>query len=146
MADFAVFTRNYREHIVAAGERERGVFRSKVRWSTPERALKEGDTIDVYIALADGNRSGYIEFRAKLSKIILNPNHNDPDVIEMLKNTPSSTEGEELWEGNVETLYELTNIEKVEPPFPFTELRKLNGGENIDSNYSRSYCIVQAID
>ncbi len=142
MADFAIFTRNYRKYIAAVGER--GVFRSSVRWAKPERALKKGATVDVYIAPVDG--SGEIEFRARLTNIKLEPNRNDPDVIEMLKNTPSSTEGEGLWEGDVATLYELTDIKKVEPLFHFTQLRKLNGGENINPDYARSYCIVQAID
>lgn len=142
MADFAIFTRNYRQHIATIGDR--GVFRSSMRWARPERALKKGDIVDVYIAPVDGN--GEIEFRARLTNVKLEPSRNDPDVIEMLKNTPSSTEGEGLWEGDVATLYELTDIQKVEPSFHFTQLRKLDGGDNIDPDYSRSYCIVQAID
>ncbi len=146
MANFAIFTRNYETHINAAGGR--GVFRSGSLWATPERALKKGDTIDVYISLIDPpvEEEGLIKFRAKLASIILNPDPNDPDVIEMLKKIPSSTEGEELWEGNVKTLYELINIEKFEEKRYFIELHKLNGGKKIDPNYSRSYCIVQTID
>jgi hypothetical protein len=64
----------------------------------------------------------------------------------LMKNVPKTTAGEGLWDGNVKTLYEVTDLIKVNKPFHFTDLKKLNGGQNIDSKYARSYCIVQAID
>lgn len=142
MAKFGVFTRNYRQHISASGTG--GVFRSSVRWARPARALDKGQEIDVYIAPVDGN--GEVKFRAKLKKVKLDPKEHDPEVKEMLQKAPSTTEKEGLWEGNVATLYELAEIIEINPSFHFTELKKLDGGENINPEYSRAYCIVRAID
>lgn len=125
MADFGIFTRNYRQHISAAGNR--GVFRSSVRWARPARALDEGKEVDVYIAPVDGN--GEVEFRAKLKKVKLNPDENDPEIKEMLQNAPSTTSTEGLWEGGVETLFELIEMQEINPPFHFTELKKLSDSE-----------------
>jgi hypothetical protein len=142
MADFAIFTRNYRQHLATI--KERVVFRSNVRWARAARALEEGDAVDVYIAPVDGN--GEVEFRAKLSRVLLEPHTGEKSVKEMLAYTPETTAGEGLWDGELVTLYEVTMLEKVDPPFHFTKLRKLNNGVNIDPGYSRSYCIVKAID
>jgi len=141
MADFAVFTRNYSKHIVVS--QSSAVFRSSVRWASPAKALEKGQHVDVYISV-EGN--GDVAFRARPARVMLSPEENDPEVKEMLAKCPESTEEEGLWDGGVKTLYELADIAKVETPFHFTELKRLQGGNNISSAYSRSYCLVQAID
>lgn len=142
MPDFAVFTRNYLNHVVGSGPG--GIFRSRVRWASPAKALDKGQEVDVYIAPVDGN--GDVAFRAKLVRVKLNPDENDPEVKEMLTKCPESTKEEGLWEGGVETLYELDGIAEIDPPFHFTELKRLHGGNNISPGYSRSYCLVKTID
>jgi len=64
----------------------------------------------------------------------------------MLQNAPRTTGTEGFWEGDVKTLFELIEIQKINPPFHFTKLKKLSGGEAISPDYSRSYCMVQAVD
>lgn len=142
MASLAIFTRNYKQHLSSA--KGHAVFRSSVRWASAARALDDGKIVDVYIANVEGD--GTIEYRARLVKVLLNPTMENSEVIALLKKVPITTAGEGLWDGKVKTFYEVKDLIKVDKPFHFTDLKKLNGGQNIDAEYSRSYCIVQAID
>lgn len=61
-----------------------------------------------------------------------------------LQNELDTSKKEELWGGNVSTLYMFRGCLKVKEPFLYTELLKIGDEELINENFSYSYSICYA--
>ncbi len=145
----AIFTRHQTSHIEEAlaiqtetPDRE-VTFRAAARWVSPHKAVAGGMAPPVYIALADGGAT--VSHEAQLTRVLVDPEDNQDKAIEIGGFSLESTREEPLWGKQVQTLYTITNLRKLEEPFPMTKLIRFNGGKSIDANYNRAYCLVRPV-
>lgn len=141
-----VFTRGYPDQLKEANQRDVDAlttFRSKKKWRAVENALKwRDDDIRVYFCPIGENE---IHYTAVLDGLLINPEAGT-DVAEEFLETDLEIHREHndgLWEqwGGVNTLYRVSQFQKIEDPFSFTKLRKVSDGENIDPDYGYSYSL-----
>lgn len=143
----AVFSRNwpqYLEEAVEIDERAPGrlvSFRSHVPWKSAADLLQTHGPIPIYFAENDGN--GRVTHVARLRDVVLRPESGDAATERLMKYRPKRTSGDE-WEEGKGTLYAISDCRRVDRPFAQHMLLKWNDGEPIDTNYSRSYCLVRA--
>jgi hypothetical protein len=147
--NIAVFTRNHRKYIEEAVARnlvrpERfTTFRSAVKWTNAHFANSEYGAMPIYFAPIGSKKR--VEYEALLHQIHLDPVVGQPDTIEILALELESTKNEGLWEQYekpVKTLYVISHCKRLEEPFPFTSLIKLEDEKPISENYGYSYSIV----
>lgn len=147
LGELAVFNRNhtpYMEQTLAihADNPEREVtFRAATRWVSVEKAVSAGMNPTIYIAEVDGDSE--VRYEARLGRVLIDPESDRELANELNELSLESTRNEGLWNGQVQTLYTITHLRRLERPFSMTELVKLNGGEVIDANYTRAYCLVR---
>jgi hypothetical protein len=81
--------------------------------------------------------------------LLLNPEPEAERTKELLKTDLEIHRNHDdgLWEqwGGVNTLYRVTQFQKVNGPFSFTKLRKVSDGDHIDPSYGYSYSLVHQI-
>lgn len=142
MAGKAVFARNYGVHLEGAAAlpaEQLATFRSQTRWVSAAKAVAEEGSIPIYFASGDGSE---VRYQADLVAVRIDPEPGD----ELLQHSVASTEGEELWDNKVRTLYAIKGCRPVEPPFPMTRLIKVSDGLPIDPNFRRSYVNVFEVE
>lgn len=145
-----VFTRGYPDQLEQASQREQNAlttFRSKKTWRAVDNALKwRDDEVSVYFCPIGEDR---IHYTALLDGLLLDPEEEAEQTSEFLETDLEihRAHNDGLWEqwGGVNTLYRVTQFEKVEEPFSFTKLRKVSDGEHIDPDYGYSYSLVHQI-
>jgi hypothetical protein len=152
--EVAIFTRNHRHHVESAvslsvSDPTRQItFRACSKWVSTLDALNKKKPRDLYISPIGGN--GMVEYVADLHRVHLEPQRGQPVTEELLKLTTPSTADEGLWEQNerqnVQTLYVVSNVRKLEHLFPMTKLVKLSDNKPIGENYGYSYCLVYPHD
>ncbi len=152
--DVAIFTRNHRNHLeqavsLSAFDPTRQItFRARSKWVSALDALNKKKPRDLYISPVGGD--GIVEYVADLYLVHLDPQRGQPVTEELLKLATASTADEGLWEHyegqNVQTLYVVSNIRKLEQPFPMTKLVKVSDNKPIRENYGYSYCLVYPYD
>ena len=139
----AIFSRNWPKYLKAAAKRganEPTTFRSKVRWVSAAKAIKLHGPRRIYFASIEGG--GLVEFEADLVDVQLDPVKSNSRTRLLLGHELAMTEGEDLWDDGVQTLYVITNCRKIPTPFPQTRLHKVSDQKPIDANYIRSYALV----
>ncbi len=140
-----VFTRGYQDQLEEAANRDPDAlttFRSQDSWRSAENALEWSDEDIIVYYCPRGKEK--VHYTAVLEDTHLHPDRDDDETERMLATQldihREADDG--LWGGEVETLYQVSNFEAVDEPFPFTELRKLSDNEPIAPNYSYSYSVV----
>jgi len=145
----AVFTRNHRHYLSHAAriqEKSPGkqiTFRSQQEWTTAFRAVQSQSDIPIYFAVIDGE--GKVEYEARLVRVLVGPQSNDPATKLLLEDCLEETSGEGLWEEygqTLKTLYVIKACKKLTRPFSMTSLIKASDGEPIHPDYSYSYSVV----
>lgn len=152
--EVAIFTRNHGHHVeqavsLSASDPTRQItFRARSKWVSALDALNIKRPRELYIAPVAGE--GMVQFVADLQRVHLDPQRGQPVTEELLKLTTASTADEGLWEQyegqNVRTLYVVSNVRKLEKPFPMTKLVKVSDNKTIRENYGYSYCLVHPHD
>lgn len=141
-----VFTRDYEDQLEEAAERESDTlttFRSQKPWRSVENAMMwRDDNVIVYSCLIGKEQ---IYYTAVLEDILLHPTDERDGVDKYLESQLDihRHHDEGLWEGDVSTLYQVSQVTRLDEPFPFTELRKVSNGEPLDADYGYSYSVVQ---
>ena len=150
-AKLAVFTRNHKRHLdealrVSSAEPDRPIpFRGVSRWSSAVRALQQHSPIDIYFAVVDSG--SLVQYAAKLQRVIVDPQRDQPETVQLLKLSTSTTRDEGLWEDTDKpagTLYAINRLERVSEPFPMTELIKVSDDQPINPDYRYSYTLIYA--
>ncbi len=145
----AVFARNHRHYLDEAISRNTArperftTFRSSRRWAGAHTANVEHGTLTIYFAPVGGDKG--IEYTAILHQVHLDPAVDDPITQEVLACELESTRAEGLWEQlgqKVQTLYTISHCERIDRPFPITELIKASDGTPISQKYGYSYSLV----
>jgi hypothetical protein len=85
---------------------------------------------------------GFVEYVAELHEAHIHPSESDRKTVELLAHALEATEGEGLWDEDVETPYTISNCRRLKEPFPMTRLIKVSDGAAISKNYNYSYCMV----
>lgn len=140
-----VFTRGYQDQMEEAANRPNDAlttFRSQDSWRSAKNALDWTDE-DIIVYYCPRGKD-HIHYTAVLEDIYLHPDRDDDKTAAMLETQldihRQADDG--LWDGDVTTLYQVSNFTAVDDPFSFTELRKLSDNDPIAANYSYSYSIV----
>lgn len=141
MADIAILSKNYKEHLVAASKRNAPVtFYSNRPWTKAlDKLIKQG-TMSVYFTA--GGDSNVVEYQGTITRILLNPAANAPETQEMLRDCLDNGAIEDLKGNKLKTLYSVKDLKKLTNPFSQTELLKVNGGKPVSAKYDRGYCVV----
>ncbi len=149
MADIAVLTRNYWEHLSEKiGNLEPVTFYSNVAWKRIERARNnEGKDVVVYFVAAktpgsDTSHTDEVTYSGKLREILILPDVGNPQVYELLAHAPDEAAKNAIENGQVKTIYSVSGIEEISP-FSQTVLQKVSDGKHVSKDYIRSYCIVK---
>ena len=141
MADIGILTKNYRIHLDKAIESGGTVtFYSNTRWVSAKNALTNGKKVELYF-VADGG-SGTVEYQGSLSEATIAPVQNTAEAVALLLKAPDDAARQGLQSGVIKTLYSVTNLHKLQPPFSQTKLLKLSDGKCVSEAYDRAYCIV----
>ncbi|HEY9852897.1 MAG TPA: hypothetical protein V6D28_25715 [Leptolyngbyaceae cyanobacterium] len=146
----AVFCRNYQQHLEDASNKspdERITFRSYLKWTSAELAVKTHGHRKIYFALGEDS---LVRYEAVLELVELDPKPNTHLTNNLLEKCLPSTHNEGLWEKEngeigVKTLYVVSHCRKLPEPFPQTKLIKLSDNTPIDENFIRSYVLVYEI-
>jgi hypothetical protein len=147
--NIAVFTRNHLKYIAAAAARNLDrperftTFRSAVKWSSAHLANSKYGTMPIYFAPIGSDKG--VEYEALLHQIHLNPVAGHPETIEVLASELESTRNEGLWEQynkHVKTLYVISHCNRIDNPFPISNLIKFEDEKPISENYGYSYSVV----
>ena len=150
-AKLAVFTRNHKRHLdealgVSSAEPARLIpFRGTKRWKSAAQALQQHSPIDIYFAVVDSG--SFVQYAAKLQRVIVDPHRAQPETQQLLKLSTSTTRDEGLWEDTGKpagTLYAINRLERVSEPFPMTELIKVSDDQPISPDYGYSYALIYA--
>jgi len=137
-----VFARNHVPYLNRASAQpgRRAIFRSQIRWSGARDLLKRYDSVYVYLCPIPGN--GMVEFAGRLVDVELDPSEASMAALMGRTGARNVAPGETLWDGACKTLY-VVEIERLDKPFPMTELKKLSDGTPISADYGYSYCLVR---
>lgn len=143
----AVFTRGFQDQMDEASDRPNDTlttFRSQKTWRSVDNATGwRDDDILVYYCPRGKER---IHYSAILEDVLLHPVSDSKQTEKFLETQLDVHRRVEdgLWEesGGVNTLYRVTGFSSVDEPFPFTELRKIDGGDPLDPEYGYSYSLV----
>ena len=156
--DAAVFARNHWVYLVEAagrGKSARTTFRASAKWKSAWIALNEHGPRQIYFSPIDPPKKyegPLVTHQATLHSILLldeiethlsEPEKN-PEVKLFLENELDTTKEEELWGGNVSTLYEISGCNLLEKPFYYTDLIKIGDEAPIDEKFNYSYSICHA--
>lgn len=153
MKQIAVFTRNHASYLIAAchvtqQDSNRPItFRSAKRWSTAEAALRKQKTLQLYFAPIGSTST--VQYEATLKFLVLDPKEGDAGTESWLPFALPDTLGEGLWQTEntgVKTLYVVSHCQRLERPFPITELRKASDGVPISKDYGYSYVPVLQLE
>jgi hypothetical protein len=146
-SELAVFAINHLDHLkeaARASQRDpavRRTFRSRRRWVTAARAVKQDGPRRVYFAVVDSGP--IIQYEAALVEVYVNPNRTAVRTKRLLGCSGETTKGENLWHDTVQTLYVISDCRKLTRRFPQTELQKFKGGLPLAANYTRPYALVR---
>ena len=95
MADIAILSKNYRDHLDAASNKDgRVTFYSNSPWVKASTHLSQQKTMSIYF-VADGG-TGIVEYEGTITDILLNPNATAPETKEMLTHCPDNGAEKEL--------------------------------------------------
>lgn len=141
MADIAVLTRNYTTHLHPALEKSGPTtFYSNRAWRSIENAHIEGKRVIIYFVVSE--QPGYVTYQATLVSIVIPP-VKDTSLLEMLlKDAPDKAARAEVEKGTARTIYSVSGVNMVLPPFPQTTLLKHFSGAPVSKDFERNYCIV----
>ncbi len=146
----AVFARNHRGYLDEAVTRNTArperftTFRSSKRWVGAHAANVEHGTLRIFLAPVGGDKG--IEYSAMLHRVHLDPDPDDAVTQEVLACELESTREKGLWGQfgqKVQTLYMISHCERLDRPFPITELVKASDSTAISQNYGYSYSLVR---
>jgi hypothetical protein len=141
MADLAVLTRNFKNHLDPALAGGAPVtFYSNVLWKTVEEAHIAGKRVVIYFVVSDD--PGQVTYQANLVDIVIPPVKDTQRLEQLLKHAPDHAARAEIDNGSAKTLYSVAHVKKVVPAFSQTELLKRSDGKPVSKDYERSYCIV----
>jgi len=156
--DAAVFARNhwiYLEDAANRGKEALTTFRASTKWKSAWIAVDEHGPRQIYFSPIDPPKQyegPLVTHQATLHSVLLldevethlsEPEKN-PEIMRFLQNELDTTKEEELWGGNVSTLYMIGGCLKIKEPFLYTELLKIGDEEPINENFNYSYSICHA--
>lgn len=142
MADIAVLSKNYEEHLVNASKKDGPVtFYSNRRWTKASAKLSQQGTMSIYFTT--GGDSNIVEYEGTITHILLDPIAGAPETGEMLTYCLDDGAKDELDKGKLKTLYYVKGLKKLTEPFSQTKLRKTDG-KPVSEKYDRGYCKVDA--
>ncbi len=141
MADIAVLTHNYKTHLDPALKNGGVVtFYSNIAWRSIEDAHIAGEKVTIYFIVAE--QLGEITYEATLEKIVILPFKDTALLENLLIEAPDEAAQAEVEKGSARTIYSVTGVKIVSPPFSQTELIKQSDHKPVSKDYARSYCIV----
>jgi hypothetical protein len=145
MADVAVLTRNFAVHLEPAVTRGgRVTFYSNVRWRHIEAERQAGEEIVVYFIVSE--HSGVVTYEGRLDAICIPPVKDTAELEAILRRAPDDAARAAVQSGEAKTIYSISDVRRVTPPFAQTELLKRVDGKPVDRDYSRSYCVVEPFE
>ncbi len=149
MADIAVLTRNYWKHLSEkSGNPEPTTFYSNTAWKRIEKAHNnEGKDVVVYFAAEDpeigAGHTDKVTYSGKLRKILIFPSADETELNEMLSQAPDEAAKNAVANGQIKTIYSVSELGKISQGFSQTVLQKVSDGKHVSKDYIRSYCIVK---
>lgn len=144
-----VFTRDHEDQLNEAAERDSDsltTFRSQKSWRSVANAMKWRDDDIIVYSCPIGKEQ--IHYTAVLEDLLLKPTKESEGVEKYLETQLDIHRhyDEGLWEGDVKTLYQVSQVTQLDEPFPFTELQKVSNGDPLDPDYGYSYSLVQQLE
>ena len=135
--DVAVLASNYEDRIEQIESHDAVTHRSSKPWKSAMVGFDAHGRLPIYY-----RSDGEITHKGYISNIVLNPDENKAEAEELLKHI---TEDDRYGEYNDKldtTTYVVTDGERLNEPFPQTELQKLSGEGTIDEGFSRQPAYV----
>jgi len=136
--DPAILASNFESRLEEIVENDAVTHRSGKAWRTAKIGVDAHGRLPIYYRL-----NGEITHRGYISDIVLEPDENTDGVEKFLDNISEEDTYENYNDQLDTTTYIVTGGERLDEPFPQSELRKLADGDNIDQGYSRQPAYVR---
>lgn len=135
--DVAVLASNYKVRIEELESNDAVTHRSGKIWKSAKVGFDAHGRLPIYYRL-----NGEITHKGYISNIVLNPDENRADAEELLKHITEDDTYGEYHDKLDTTTFVVTDGERLDEPFPQTELRKLSGEGTIEEGFSRQPAYV----
>lgn len=135
--DVAVLASNHESRVEELESNDAVTHRSGKAWKSAKVGVDAHGKVPIYYRMdGDVTHKGYI------SKIVIDPDENTAAAEELLQHITDDDTYGEYNDVLDTTTFVVTDGERLDEPFPQTELRKLSGDGTIDEGYSRQPAYV----
>jgi hypothetical protein len=133
----AVLASNFESRLEEIEENDAVTHRSSKPWKSAKVGVEAHGRLPIYYRLdSDVTHKGYI------FHIVLNPDENTEEAEELARHISEDDTYSDHSDKLDTTTYIVTEGERLDEPFPQTELKKISGDGNIEGGYSRQPAYV----
>jgi len=129
--DVAILASNHEARLKETVTSDAVTHRSGKRWSSAKAGVEAHGRLPIYYRL-----DGEVTHKAYITRLELDPDEDTPGVEEFVRNIPEADTYSDYNERLDTTTFLVRDGERLDEPFSQSELRKLDGGEPIDEDYS----------
>lgn len=140
----AIFTRNFPQRLEDAVRSEKVTHRARKTWRAAAIGIEHHGDLPAYIKSRDVEED-VVTHTGVIEHVVVDVEDN-PDKVEKLREFVADRD---TWDEHIDdtkTLYLLRNCQKLDEPFPYTNLRKIKNGEPLPESYSRQPAYVYKVD
>ena len=135
--DVAVLASNHEARLEEIAANEAVTHRSGKPWTSAKVGVASHGRLPIYYRL-----DSEVAYKGYISQIVIYPEKNTAQAEELLQHITEADTYSEYHDKLDTTTFVVTDGERLDDPFPQTELRKLSGDGTIDKGFSRQPAYV----